>query len=132
MSISINLNNNCMCLFQGDIPPPGKIQAMARAKWPNAHQAEKAFCDHWRETGVGMFTKHHLDLYLFLDHCGGLYTTRYQKLAKRKTGYSAGIVMMRHDLMDGSVEKGVAEIRAFLDNALLEILERPTLAKDRP
>lgn len=132
MSISINLYHNCMCLFDGDTPLPGEVQEMARAKWPNAYQAEKDFCDYWKENGVGMFTTHHISLHLYLDHCGGLYTNRHQKLAKRKGGYSAGIVMMRHDLMDGAIEKSVSEIRAFLDNALLEILERPTLRRDRP
>lgn len=99
---------------------------------PNIMAATKEFMDDWRAREMPNVHHKLLVVTLLIDHCGGMFTNKKQKLAKTKTGYSAVIAMTQAELFDGTRERPIKEIVATLDDKMMEIIRRPTFSRKVP
>ena len=129
MKISVGTKHNAICLFEDFKPGTGDPMTFAAEKRPNGFHAVTEFVKGTTRTVVAVEHVEELTVTVFLDHCGGFFKAGQQRLAKTKTGYSAGIVMTTEDLMNGDEERTVVEIEFALEEKLAEILQRSAFIK---
>ncbi|MEL7164612.1 MAG: hypothetical protein AAGL96_03990 [Pseudomonadota bacterium] len=131
LRVIVNANHNTICFFQDFQPGDGDPLQVASAKRPNAFEAERRFRTEWANKSLNQYGVDELVVTIFLDHCGGVFTNKNQKLAITKLGYSAAIVMFQTDLMEGAEERPCLDILSYLDMSMSEILGRPALVRSK-
>ena len=129
MKVVITTHHNSVCFFHGLKLGDGDSLEIASRNRPIAFEAARRFRSEWENKNLDQYGMGELHVSIFLDHCGGHFTNKKQKLAKTKLGYSAAIVMFQSDLMKGGEERSSDDILSYLDMSMSEILGRPALVK---